>query len=63
MSEQNRPEWHVGDEGKRIYSDNYEYDAMLVLSGYFDSVEERKQYADRIALALNESALFYGGNV
>lgn len=49
-------EWQASDDGSHIYSDRFETDAMLVLSGNFGSVAKRKRCADQIAHDLNEAA-------
>ncbi len=57
MSEEAKPEigeWQASDDGSHIYSDDFTFDAMLVLSGNFGSVAKRKRYADQIARSLNE---------
>ena len=59
MSEEAKPEigeWQASDDGSHIYSDRFETDAMLVLSGDFGSVAKRKRYADQIAHDLSEAA-------
>ena len=47
-------EWQASDNGQNIYSDRFETDAMLVLSGNFGSVAKRKRYADQIARDLSD---------
>lgn len=47
----------VSPDGRRIYDNDFHYDAMLTLSGDFPNDFESIAYANTVAAALNAAAI------
>ena len=46
-------EWIVGPDGSTLDSDDFEHDVILHISGDFSSDEQRREYANNLAMKLN----------
>ena len=45
--------WEVSSDGRHLSSDDFEHDVVLEIKGDFYSDEQRKAYADQLAVRLN----------
>lgn len=48
-------EWYQDEDGRKIYSLDFEYDVCLTVSGDFETPTERKQYVSALVDKLNRN--------